>query len=134
MKKKALSKEEEEKKRGTAISCCTPLPQTWQIDYPLMVYKSTLASDNEIIIANLARRGDQQFRVFLGSWRFLCFVNHGGLADYRSFDPLHSRILFLARHNEFDKIRLFILDVDPWRDPTSGKDFGQLNVLITNDI
>ena len=88
--------------------------QTWSVDYPLLVYSSHLPNNSELVIANLARRNSKPRRLSLGNWHFICFVSTVCLTRLFHLSPLNCQILFLARHRKLHKLRLFMLDQDPW--------------------
>ena len=52
---RSISKERTEAGRNFE-SVCTPLKQSWIIDYPLLAYKSFKPDNNEILIGNFANR------------------------------------------------------------------------------
>lgn len=92
------------------------LSQSWITDYPLLAYKSFTSDNNEIIIANLACKDDIQSVVNLGNWRFLCFVGFPKVAVLRQMNgnPLLSHICMLVKHKTLNKLRILVIEMDPW--------------------
>ena len=65
-------KEEDIMDKSTQIHGITP--QKLALDYPLLVYKSFLPDDSQIVMHNLAERDSVPHKLDLGPWRFLSFV------------------------------------------------------------
>ena len=65
-------KEEDIMDKSTQIHGITP--QKLALDYPLLIYKSFLPDDSQIVMHNLAERDSVPHKLDLGQWRFLSFV------------------------------------------------------------
>ena len=91
-----------------------PAPQTWMVDYPLLVYKTATPRDREIAIVHMALNMPQRI-VNLGEWEFVCFVNHTQMIEQKLFakqKETNCDIMFLVRRN--DKYRLLSFKSNPW--------------------
>lgn len=92
------------------------MPQSYTIDYPILAYKSFTSENNEIVLSSLGVRDDRLKVLNLDNWRFLCFVNFPKSEMIRGFNasPLLSHICMLVKHRATRKIKIMIIEVDPW--------------------
>ena len=63
----------------------------------------------------------------LGDWKFICFVESVNLTKVFQLNPLHCQIYFLAMHRNLKKLRLMVLDKDPW----NSQNLPSVNVIQT---
>ena len=57
--------------------------------YPIIAYKGFSPNNNEIFIANVARREDRQKVFSLGDWRFIAFIGFGTPRPFVDIDSIH---------------------------------------------
>lgn len=86
-------------------------------NYPLIAYKNYNSDNSELVIGNFARKEAQSLILNLVDWTFLCFVGFPslkGIKSSRTQNPLDSHIYVLVKHRELDKVKVLMIEINPW--------------------
>ena len=100
------------------------------VSYPLLAYNGYLPDNSELVVTNMAEREKRPQLIQLGQWRFVSFVESACMSGVLPVEELNSQIFFLAYHSDRNKLRLMMLDHDPW----SAEKLWTLHVLQSGDI
>ena len=74
--------------------------------YPIIAYKGFSPDNNQIFIANVARKEDRQKIFSLGDWRFIAFIGYGTPRPEVDFEDKHlntaSRLSKIIKYKNLD--------------------------------
>ena len=79
-----------------------PVAQSWQVEYPMLAYKSFTPDNKEICIVNLAQNTPQKV-INLGEWEFVSFVTHTHMVNRKLFRKnmeTSTNIMLLVKREE----------------------------------
>ena len=97
------------------LKFCSPLQQSWMVDYPLLAYKSFKPDNNQIMIGNFATEQNTQYVVNLGNWDFLCFIGFPNFSAFlRTIDEFLGHFFLLVKNRISGQVKILMIELDPW--------------------
>ena len=103
-------------------SIVRPLEQSVQVDYPLMVYKGFVPDNRELVMVNLADKGNPQKIMHLYDMQFICFVGH-------SYSDREAKIGMLCKEQDDVKLCWFVC-----KQPYKKREICELDHLMLHKV